>query len=391
MWTKGSPIFASQNSMSSWGSPRISSKPNSNFIKNLQRAVSLNSLSLPKISQRSDFTNSSPLLSPASSILQISTSKSPTLPSISSPSSSTSVKSSRAYGRIRAYCANTNKGFFREANEDRAMIISRIPKPTDRKHEKWPPCSFFAIYDGHGGKECANFLRDNLHLFITNDACFPNDPCQAIINGFRIAENRFMEYALLNKKKSGSCAIVLILIGKKGYLANLGDSRAVVSECETKKIIQISVDHKPESEKDRILAAGGEIYYGRVETFEKKSICRVFPGRLSVSRTIGDIDSKIANRNVIISQPEIKTFKIRSDTDFIVLGSDGVFDILTNEEVINAIWKGAGMCMQSGVENKLASGVENVLLETMNKDSSDNVTVIAVAFENFYLCKEEMM
>jgi protein phosphatase 2C family protein 2/3 len=52
---------------------------------------------------------------------------------------------------------------------------------------------------------------------------------------------------------------------------------------------------------------------------------RVFPGRLSVSRTIGDIEAKLeqfgGNIKVVSSEPEIKSFKITEDHDFIVLAS----------------------------------------------------------------------
>lgn len=64
---------------------------------------------------------------------------------------------------------------------------------------------------------------------------------------------------------------------------------------------------------------------------------RVFPGRLSVSRTIGDIEAKNAkfggNPNVVVSTPEIKCFKIRNNYDFIFLCCDGVFEKLTNTEL----------------------------------------------------------
>ena len=52
----------------------------------------------------------------------------------------------------------------RNYNEDRVSIILNILKPKNyKKDEEWPTCSFFAVYDGHGGTECADFLRDNLH------------------------------------------------------------------------------------------------------------------------------------------------------------------------------------------------------------------------------------
>ena len=69
---------------------------------------------------------------------------------------------------------------------------------------------------------------------------------------------------------------------------------------------------------------------------------RVIPGRLSVSRTFGDIEAKIAkfegNPNVIIANPDIKSFRIQDDHDFIVLGCDGIFDKLSNKETIECVW-----------------------------------------------------
>lgn len=51
----------------------------------------------------------------------------------------------------------------RSYNEDRVSIILNIMKPASRASEAWPKCSFFGVYDGHGGVNCADYLRDNLH------------------------------------------------------------------------------------------------------------------------------------------------------------------------------------------------------------------------------------
>jgi hypothetical protein len=69
-------------------------------------------------------------------------------------------------GIVRAYAANTNCGLVRNYNEDRVSIILNIIKPENRQHEQWPKCSFFGVYDGHGGHACAEYLRDNLHHFV---------------------------------------------------------------------------------------------------------------------------------------------------------------------------------------------------------------------------------
>jgi protein phosphatase PTC2/3 len=69
---------------------------------------------------------------------------------------------------------------------------------------------------------------------------------------------------------------------------------------------------------------------------------RVFPGRLSVSRTIGDIEAKEpkygGNPRVVVPTPDIKCFKIRNNYDFNILACDGVFEKLNNQEVVKNAW-----------------------------------------------------
>ncbi len=67
-------------------------------------------------------------------------------------------------------------------------------KPSNRpQSEEWPKCSFFGVYDGHGGSGCADFLRDHLHQFIIREPSFPSNPQDALINGFARAEKEFLE------------------------------------------------------------------------------------------------------------------------------------------------------------------------------------------------------
>jgi hypothetical protein len=74
--------------------------------------------------------------------------------------------SSKSLTHIKAYAVNTCQGVIRTYNEDRVSIILNIIKPATFKGEHWPKCSFFGIYDGHGGNGCADYLRDNLHQFV---------------------------------------------------------------------------------------------------------------------------------------------------------------------------------------------------------------------------------
>ena len=96
-------------------------------------------------------------------------------------------------GIVKAYAANTNQGIVRDYNEDRVSIILNILKPQSRENEDWPRCSFFGVYDGHGGAGCADFLRDSLHQFVIREPSFPWDPKEALREGFMKAELKFRE------------------------------------------------------------------------------------------------------------------------------------------------------------------------------------------------------
>ena len=65
-----------------------------------------------------------------------------------------------------------------------------------------------------------------------------------------------------NIQRSGSCAIVVLIVGEVAYVANVGDSRAFMSIDQGKKIVPLSVDHKPENpdEQERIESNGGKVY-----------------------------------------------------------------------------------------------------------------------------------
>lgn len=75
----------------------------------------------------------------------------------------------KGHGVVAGYAANTHDGLVRNYNEDRVSIILNIMRPSSLPSQAdWPNCSFFGVYDGHGGARCADFLRDNLHQYVMN-------------------------------------------------------------------------------------------------------------------------------------------------------------------------------------------------------------------------------
>ena len=115
-----------------------------------------------------------------------------------------------------------------------------------------------------------------------------------------------------------------------------------------------------------------------------------------VSRTFGDIESKRKDlggiKGVIVPTPEITTFPFTPNTDYALLACDGVFDVLTNEEVNEIIWETVDYYKNNKKGGKgtgdllgmcLNDCVNNVLKRSLIQNSEDNVTIILVAFRNF--------
>ena len=321
--------------------------------------------------------------------------------------------SSKQMGIIQAYGANTHEGLIRNYNEDRVSIIINMNRPLNYKKNRWPKVSFFGIYDGHGGKQCAEYLRDNLHKFISNDNLFPENIPQAIKNGFLYAEKDFLKNYAISKvndniiDRSGSCAVILLIVDNKIYIANCGDSRTIMSI--NKELREITIDHKPNfpNEKKRIYENGGQVYQSQTPINNNNNISnnninneqyligpyRVFPGRLSVSRTIGDVEAKNVkfggNPNVIIAEPEIYIYDLNRDNiDFFIMGCDGIFDQLSNKDVFDCAWMIFNNSHQmikdyNNIHTQCGKIVDFILKSAMVRKSFDNITCLIIALKNF--------
>jgi serine/threonine protein phosphatase PrpC len=136
--------------------------------------------------------------------------------------------------------------------------------------------------------------------------------------------------------QAGCTAVVALKRGNDLYVANAGDSRAVLCRAGG-QALALSEDHKPAhaTERDRILAAGGFLS-------EIGGVCRV-NGNLNLSRAIGDLkykqNSGLHPRDQIITaQPDVRHVKLEPGKDrFLLLACDGVWDVMTNQEAVDFI------------------------------------------------------
>ena len=281
--------------------------------------------------------------------------------------------SQKPLGIVKSFAYNSYKGLLKENNEDRVIVVSPIQKPHKTIHRSWPKMSYFGIFDGHGGESCSEFLKNKFLNRLIENKNFPFDIKLSLTETFEKMEEEIYN---TNKGKpkeeidsSGSCALVSIITENKIYIANIGDSRAIMSINNGTKVKQLTQDHKPNNikEYERIIKNGGKVYidddyqeddngkYNENDLkyienkidFEKyknqkDTIFRHFPSDLAVLRTIGDLKAKRKEYGGlpgnIIGIPEIFVYDYSPSNDFMIMGCDGIYDDLSNEEIVKAAW-----------------------------------------------------
>ncbi|CAK9869152.1 unnamed protein product [Sphagnum jensenii] len=243
------------------------------------------------------------------------------------------------------------KGKSRHAMED--YHVAEFRKVRD--HE----VGLFAVYDGHLGHHVADYLQQHLFNNILNEASFWKDPAAAIREAYLNTDITILDNAP-NLGPGGSTAVTAILIdGKDLLVANVGDSRAVISKGGVAE--QLSIDHEPghPNERDKIEHRGGFV------SNMPGDVPRV-DGQLAVARAFGDKSLKVH----LSAQPDIKQVKVDDRTDLLILASDGLWKVMANQEAVDLVKK---------IRDPMAAA-KQLSNEALNRKSKDDISCIVVRF-----------
>lgn len=247
----------------------------------------------------------------------------------------------------------------------------------------------FGVFDGHGGSEVANYCCERLHIVLAEEVeKVKEDDLE--VGGIKWKEH--WEKALCScfhkvddevgggtskgdiaPEAVGSTALVAILCPTHIIVSNCGDSRAVL--CRSKLPMPLSVDHKPnrEDEYSRIEALGGKVI-----TWDGHRVS----GVLAVSRSIGDRYLK----PYVIPDPEITFVPRAKEDDCLILASDGLWDVMTNEEVCDMarrrilLWhkKNLSSGAAAAAASKESSSSSNDGNDPASQDAAEYLTRVAL-------------
>ena len=240
--------------------------------------------------------------------------------------------------------------------------------------------SYFAIFDGHGGKEVASFLSINLHHYLINElnniqfGINDEENINNIIECIKLAFIKIDKDILANDNLAndvGSTATLIFIyynnlnaienynnenqnLERTLICANIGDSSGYLINKSNIKLI--TKHHKCEdaSEVKRIRDQGGIVFQGRIF------------GKLILTRTLGDKEMK---KYGVIPEPDFYIKKIEKDDFFVIIASDGIWDVINEDELFKI-----------GNEKKLSSEAfsKKIMDIAKERDTRDNSSCIVI-------------
>lgn len=257
----------------------------------------------------------------------------------------------------------------REQNEDKHVVDINSSGKDNTKHN----INLYSVFDGHGGKFVSSFLSKTLpQLMMSKSLPYPLKK-DNIDKLFSYLQNAMKSKYYNDVSHCGSTSLIVAQFKRENsnYLnvLNLGDSRCVM--CRDNIAVALTKDHKPywPEERRRIEKLGGKVLMDRDGEWRIRD--------LSVSRAFGDLDSE----KYVSHIPELFEYKLQSTDKFIVLGCDGLWDVMENQEVINFI---LDTCYDETLINRKNKNINIARLlaeHAIKKGSTDNVTVIVVFFK----------
>jgi serine/threonine protein phosphatase PrpC len=227
----------------------------------------------------------------------------------------------------------------------------RSPHKSDNVHS-----GYFAVYDGHGGREAVEFIEKNLHRQLARKLRDGAHPSQALEAAFLDTDS-----AMVASRRYQDCgstvasALIRPSTSRAGqrdlFVANVGDARAVVAvkgsgsapgsspnaRSNLLQAVRLSRDHTPNdpAEAERVRRAGGAVFRGRVD------------GQLAVSRAMGDHSLR---RSGVSAEPHQQHIPLTSDHKFMIVACDGLWDVMSDGEAVNLV---AGMTDANKMADKL--------------------------------------
>jgi len=303
-------------------------------------------------------------------------------------------------GLMLRYAYVSQRGYYPEAinkeNQDAFCVHEHFCGDEDQ--------ALFGVFDGHGeyGAHCSKFTRDRITTNLIKDKNLKSVPEMAYRRSFNTT-NQQLHRSTIDDSMSGTTAITVMVRGRELYVANAGDSRAVIAELDTVgsggsrssklKAFDLSHDQTPyrADECVRVKKQGARVLtLDQLEGLKDPDVeCwgdeddndgdpprlwsqhGMYPGT-AFTRSIGDM---VAEKIGVTADPEVLVKALSPSNPFLVIASDGVFEFLSSQSVIDMVAH-----FDNPYDACVAIVSESYRLWLQYETRTDDITIIIVQF-----------
>jgi [calcium/calmodulin-dependent protein kinase] kinase len=266
----------------------------------------------------------------------------------------------------------------RPTQEDRCVLIpdASTLRGVDESYgedqlEHLKKMSIACVFDGHSGWRCAQYLSQHLPTtLVGHDKFLSKQPDKALTDTCHNLDSKVGRLLRKEGDTSGCTGVIVLYDGTRKVLtvANVGDSMCVLSRggraVKPHKVHRLAT--MDVAERERIEAAGGQVINNRVD------------GILAVSRAFGDTafksESSDPNDSKVIASPDVVSEVITPMTEFAIIASDGLWDIMTPQNVVNFVRK------MLSKNSDLHAAARELTQEALARGSVDNITTIIISW-----------
>eukprot|EP01028_Stygiella_incarcerata_P008456 TRINITY_DN3681_c0_g1_i1.p1 TRINITY_DN3681_c0_g1~~TRINITY_DN3681_c0_g1_i1.p1 ORF type:complete len:336 (+),score=108.28 TRINITY_DN3681_c0_g1_i1:100-1107(+) len=232
------------------------------------------------------------------------------------------------------------------------------------------------VFDGHGTDVFALHACENVPKFVYEDSSFAEGDVLTALKRSFLKEDDATLPITGDGREGGCTATVVIIRGGKAFVANVGDSRAILVQSEGCQ--RLTVDHNPSmpEEKQRVMDAGGMIFGGRVQgiiNITRSIADHMF--KFPYNRVVCEGDEKI-NADFLSADPFLKDLELDSkDQEAIVIASDGVWGNLTDARVATMVLEKK---KEGATAEECAKHVVECARKNIRKQTRDNLSCVVM-------------
>lgn len=278
--------------------------------------------------------------------------------------------------------------------EDRYNIVATFRASGQGERDDGTIRSFCGVYDGHNGFKAAEYASNRIQQLMSYHPCLmhadphPADVKHALRTSFLQTDKEILDKMKREGCRDGTTAVIAMRLGSDLYLGNVGDSRAVL--CRKGIAYRLTTDHKPDlaQEKSRVDAVGGRIEFSGCW----RVICEPRENRpgsgLAVTRSLGDLDFK-EPIPLVEANPDVGHLSMQPDDQFIILGSDGLWDVISDQEAADLVYntvfqsrKHGQVSIHRNTRSGMAKAASDALVRAaLKRGSLDNITSLVILLE----------